>query len=199
MDQVITAEQKEQLKTWAGQRDAILLEISGLRDEKKDLQTMNGGLALSCTDIENRMNEVKGRIEELKQKEVELLSLVSKEVASLQSQKSTLEAEIPLLKQVIEALTSQKTLLDFDVALALSQFNSLKDQALLLEKLVAQTNEVGKNNSEKVNLLLSDLAKSLEEIVSVNKKNVFETNVVIEKLPAMMMELQKRGLIKNKT
>ena len=35
-------------------------------------------------------------------------------------------------------------------------------------------------------------------IVSVNKKNVAETNIVIDKLPKMIMEAQKHGLIKNK-
>ena len=67
-------------------------------------------------------------------------------------------------------------------------------QSVLVDHVV----RVSKNNVTLVEDLVSKLAKSLEEIVAVNKKNVFETNVVIEKLPAMLVEAQKHGLIKNK-
>jgi hypothetical protein len=54
------------------------------------------------------------------------------------------------------------------------------------------------DNVERVDNLIVNLAKSLNEIIEVNKKNVAETNVVIDKLPRMLVEIQKRGLIINK-
>ena len=144
------------------------------------------------------MNTVLGRIEELLKKEAELPALITREIATLQSKKSGLESQIPPLEKIVEILTSQKTSLTVDVAFVLNTFEAINGQSLLLEKVVDKVTVISKTNTDKINSLVSDLAKSLEEIITVNKKNVLETNVVIEKLPAMMMELQKAGLLKTR-
>ena len=198
MDPEITPEQKEQLKTWAGQRDILLSEISSLRTVKDKLEDESRSLASSNTDIETRMTVIQGRIEELKIKEAELPLLISKEVAHLESQKSSLESVIENLAKIVPILTEQKESLEKDVTFALSTFNIVKDEALLLDKVVDRVTQVSAANTKKIDDLVVGLSNSLEEIVEVNKKNVFETNVVIEKLPAMLMELQKHGLIKHR-
>ena len=194
----LTNEQRESLKTWAGQRDSILSEILNLKATREGLISKNKELAVSNTDIETRTNEVRGRIEELKIKERELPLLILKEVAILNSKKSVLESEIPILKNVIEILTIQKESLKEDVFSALSTFQAVKGETSMLERIVEKVTEVSSGNTAKIDLLVENLAKSLEEIIEVNKKNVKETNLVIEKVPAMIMEAQKRGLIKNK-
>jgi chromosome segregation ATPase len=199
MNQEFTSEQKEQLKTWSGQRDAILIEISNLRTEQEHLRAANIDFAKSNTDTVNEMNKIKGRIEELKIKENELTLSISKEVALLESKKTTLESEITNLSKLIEVLRTQKISLESDVCNSLSTLNVVKDEALLLDKVVDRVTQVSKSNTEKIDSLVINLAKSLEEIIAVNRKNVFETNVVIEKLPAMLVEAQKHGLIKHKT
>ena len=193
-----TKEQKDQLKTWAEQRDAVLLEISNARTIEERLQITNRELAESSTNIVAQMNTVLGRIEELLKKEAELPALITREIATLQSKKSGLESQIPPLEKIVEILTSQKTSLTVDVAFVLNTFEAINGQSLLLEKVVDKVTVISKTNTDKINSLVSDLAKSLEEIITVNKKNVLETNVVIEKLPAMMMELQKAGLLKTR-
>jgi len=198
MVEEFTTEQKNQLKTWAEQRDEILLEISNLRTAEEKQRATNKELTASNTDIEFRYHEIKGRIEELKIKESELPVLILKEVAFLESKKTTLEAQIPILEKVIDVLTPQKVSLEVDIEKALATFEVIKGETLLLDKIVNEVTVVSKSNTDKINLLVSNLAVSLEEIISVNRKNVNETNVVIEKLPAMLMELQKVGLIKHR-
>lgn len=193
-----TIEQKTQLKTWNEQRDEILLIIKELRVEQENLQKTNKELANSNSDIEKRMNEINGRILELKKKEEEILSLIPIEVAALETKKTTLEAEITLLSKTIQALIPQKISLEADIEKALSVFNIVKGEALLLDKVVDRVTEISKKNTERIDLLVSNLAKSLEEIIEVNKKNVLETNIVIDKVPKMIMEAQRHGLIKNK-
>lgn len=198
MDQEINPEQKEQLVTWAGQRDAILSEISNLEISKEKLRKENEDLAESSTVIANRMFVIEGRIEELKKKEAELPLLISKEIVDLKSQKSSLESDITNLSKIIPILTEQKTSLLKDVDFALNTLNVVKDEALLLEKVTDKVTQVSEKNIKKVDDLVSGLSKSLEEIIEVNRKNVFETNIVIDKVPKMIMEAQKHGLIKNK-
>ena len=194
----LTAEQKKNLVTWAEERDAILVEISILKTENENLQKVNKDLANSNSDIEARMNEIRGRIEELRIKESELPLVISKEVSFLQSKKNTLESEITSLSKIVEILTSQKTSLEADVSFALSEFDVIKGETLLLDKVVDRVTAVSQNNANKIDTLVNDLSKSLEEIIEVNRKNVFETNIVIDKVPKMIMEAQKHGLIKNK-
>lgn len=198
MNPELTAEQKKNLVTWAEERDSILAEIAILKTEKENLQKVNKDLANSNSDIETRMNEVKGRIEELKIKENELPLVISKEVSFLQSKKNTLESEITSLSKIVELLTSQKISLEADVSFALAAFDVVKGETLLLDKVVDRVTAVSQSNTNKIDALVNDLAKSLEEIIEVNRKNVFETNIVIDKVPKMIMEAQKHGLIKNK-
>jgi uncharacterized protein (DUF3084 family) len=195
----LTSEQKTQLETWAGQRDAFLSELSTLQTASEGLQSKNKDLANSNTAIEHHMCEVQGRIEELKIRESELFSVIPKEVAFLESNKAVLQAEVSMLEKLIVTLTSQKESLENDIVLELATFNTIECEALLLDKVVDRVTTVSQSNINKIDLLVANLATSLEEIIEVNRKNVFETNVVIEKLPAMIMEAQKHGLIKNKT
>lgn len=193
-----TKEQKAQIATWDKQRDEHLAAISVLRTEEEKLQVKNKELASSNSDIENRMNVIRGRIEELKIKEGELPAVISKEVAFLESKKTTLESEITLIVKMVGLLTSQKKGLELDISSALLTFEVLKGEALLLDKVVDRVTTVSKSNSDKIDLIVSNLAVSLEEIIAVNRKNVLETNIVIDKVPKMIVECQKRGLINKK-
>lgn len=194
----ITPEQKAYLATFAGRRDAALLEISNLQIAKEKLEKTNKELANSCSDMEVKMNQIVGRIEELKKKEAELPLLVSKEIASLQSHKATLENTITNLTQMVKVLSEQKTSLEKDVSSALNTFNTVKDETLQLDKVVDHVTKVSLDNARDINMIVADLKKSLEEIIAVNKKNVLETNVVLDKLPRMLVEAQKHGLISKK-
>ena len=194
----ITPEQKSQLKTWAGQRDTLLSEISNLQTAKEKLVTSNKEMAEAHSNMNDNMNQVIGRIEELKKKEAELPLLISKEIASLQARKTCLETEITNLSKLVEVLTVQKTSLEKDVSSALATFTVVKDEAITLDGIVDHVTRVSKNNVTLIDGIVSKLARSLEEIIEVNKKNVSETNVVIDKLPRMLVEAQKHGLISNK-
>lgn len=194
----LSPEQKAQLETWAGQRDLLLSEVSSLRTQKEKLEDALRNAATSYTDIETSCNQVLGRIVELKRKEAELPLLISKEVASLQTNKTVLESEITNLSKIVAILSEQKASLEKDVSLAISKFDILKSEALSLDKIVAHVTVVSSENVKKINTLVAELGKSLEEIIAVNRKNVLETNIVIDKVPKMIMECQKHGLIKNK-
>lgn len=193
-----TIEQNNNLKTWAEQRDFILLELSNVKNELEIKQTLNKELANSNSDIETRINENRGRFEELKIKEAEYKPVISKEIASLETTKSTLQEGNSTLVKITEILNTQKRSLENDISFALSTFGVVKDEALFLGKIVGKVTTVSKINTDRINILVDNLAKSLEEIIEVNKKNVSETNLVIDKLPRIIMELQKKKLINNK-
>jgi len=198
-DPALTIEQNESLRTWSEKRDTLLSNISVLKTKEEKLRKVNIELAASSTVITNEMNQARGRIEELKIKETEMLPLTLREVAALETRKTTLESEITNLGKMVIILTTQKTSLTSDVASALASFEVMKNTTFALDKVVGRVTEVSQDNTVKINALVTNLGASLEEMVKVNQKNVKETNIVIEKMPAMLMEVQKHGLIKNKT
>ena len=102
------------------------------------------------------------------------------------------------LGKILVILENQKEGLDSDVKNALATFEVIKGETLLLDKVVDRVTQVSKKNSDEIDLLVKNLAVSLEEIIEVNRKNVFETNIVIDKVPKMIMECQKKGLINKK-
>ena len=194
----ITPEQKAYLATFAGRRDAALLEISNLQISKEKLEREVKEKVEASLDAETRMNQILGRIVELKKKEAELPLLISKEIAGLQIQKNILDNTIINFTEIVKILSEQKTSLEKDVSSALATFNTIKDETLLLDKVVDHVTKVSLDNTRDINMIVADLKKSLEEIIAVNRKNVLETNVVIDKLPRMLVEAQKHGLISKK-
>jgi chromosome segregation ATPase len=190
--------QKEQLKSWVEQRDSILSEISALRTERDNLSKSNKELSESYTKINNDMHVVLGRIEELKDREKELPTLIPREIASLQENKSSLETQIVELAKLVSILTIQKESLEKDITLALSTFDTVKKETGSLDKIIDHVTVVSKENKRIVDELVVDLKNNLKTLFDVNQKNVTETNLVLEKLPKMLVELQKTKLIRNK-
>jgi len=198
MEPEITLEQKEQLSTWAGQRDALLSEISNLTTEKERLENTNKEKALSSTDMDNRVNQSIGRIEELDKTQVVLADTISKSTAGLLVQKSILEVEIEGLTKVIKLLTPQKESLEKDILSLTDIFNTMNERTGMLEQIVGHVTKASEVNKTVIDGLVESVKKSSQEIIDLNEKNVAATNDVLNKLPAMLMELQKNKLIKNK-
>ena len=65
-----------------------------------------------------------------------------------------------------------------------------------LEKQIGSIIRLSEKNVSVVNSLMESLKLSSKELIDINIKNVKEANVVIDKLPRMVVELQKHGLIK---
>jgi len=198
MEIEITPEQKAQLMTWANQRDTLLSEISALQDEKATLEKSVSDKADSFKDIEDRMNQVLGRIEELNKKEAELPALISTKILSLEKAKTILETEVTSLTKDVSNLKLRKEEIEKDILLAISIFGSIKDETSSLEKIVGHVTKVSSDNETIINGLVENLKKSIQDMIDVNEKNVKEAGIILYKLPRMMMELQKSKLIINK-
>jgi len=196
--QEITPEQKEQLKTWAGQRDALLSEISALRDEKEGLEQKNREVADSNTEITASINKVIGRIEELEKKEKDLVTRQLIELSRIQVEKAGVESDIENLSKIVGILNSQKKNIEDDIVSLTDVFKKIDGQVSDLNKIVDHVTRVSSDNVVVFDTLMANLKKTLGELIDVNTKNVFETNVVIEKLPQMLVEARKQSLTRNK-
>lgn len=196
MQDEITREQKGQLKTWAGQRDVLLSEISILRDENSKLEKANIEISASYTEVADRIKFSEGRLLELRNNEIEYEAVMDVALAQKIMDKAILENQIPLLEKEVASLEFQKNSL-MDMIKMMQSINSgFAAKNIELEKQIGGVIALSEKNAGVVNSLMESLKVSTTELIDTNKKNVEETNIVINQLPRMVVELQKHGLIK---
>jgi len=188
--------QKNKLKSWVEERDSILSEISILRDEKEKLLKSNREISESYTRTCDEINQSKGRLLELDIKEKEVNDILSTELADTLIKKNELESKIPILEKQVSILESEKKSLIDSIETLQSINSGFFTKNIELEKQIGGIIELNEKNVNVVTSMMESLKVSTKELIDINKKNVEETNIVIDKLPRMVVELQKRGLIK---
>lgn len=198
MQEEITPEQKSQLSSWAMKRDTVLAEISVARVEKEKLEKENTALAVSTKDIEKRINESEGRMEELNKREKEYEVIVSTELADLTSQRSSLQSDVSALKADIELLTSKKDLLTQTISSLADVHEKVFVRADNLDKTISEAVQKNSQNIREVENLLISLRDTTGQMVELAKGVTAEANKVSIQLPQIVFELQKR-LLERKT
>ena len=193
----LTDEQKRQLSSWADQRDAFLSEISVLRSEKEALLSDNKNLCNSNTEIENRINEGKGRIIELLEAEKASHSMTQKDVVSLREEKSSLQSEVADLKVFINALNDQSEKLQKSITISMETLKDSANAVKSLDKVVGDTTSVNKDNAVVISELVKTAKSGLETIVSRTEEIVARANDVIVELPKVFLEAKRQSLERN--
>lgn len=194
----MTQEQTQQIDTWTLQRDTILSEIATLSKEKEMLSKSNVELAESCKEIENRIVKFSGNIEEIEKRNLILSDKISIELADLVKRKSNLELDVDNLNKEIENLESEKKVLKNDVAFLTDIYGSLAKNIQNVDKLIGHVVKVSEENKNTIDQIIDSVKTSSKEIIEINQKNVKESNLILEKLPAMVVELQRTKLIRHK-
>lgn len=187
----LTPAQKKQLEAWATLRDQKLGEISQLDTEIAEKTRKNTELTASNTEVQTQINRAEGRLIEIEKKEKERVELVSHEILSLEKQKTTLESEIPALKQVIVALISKEEGLRNSIATLTDVHDRVFDRTGGLEAIVDHVKTVSENNLKSIINTFDVLKETSNEIIAINRKNVSETMIVIDKLPRAILEYRR--------
>jgi len=191
-----TPEQNTQLTSWASERDSILSEIAVKRDELKNLTKQNENLAQSNTDLTNRINQSIGRLRELEKKEKEIQVMVSAEVSVLFMQKSALQSEVTAITKQVEMLDTQKRVLTYDITTFKDVYDRIVDRTAALDNIMNHVVAISDENIRKVDILMGNLAGSIQKVLDVNEANVEKANMVIMEMPKMFFELQRQQPLK---
>ena len=194
----ITPEQNGQLKTWAGQRDALLLEVSNLRIEKEKLETQINNLSGAKTFVERETNQLLGRLAELSKKEKETGDLISNEIHNKLIVKTKLESEVTNLQKQIEILNPQKESLKSDIFTLTETFKTISQRSGVLEKVVDHVTKVSEFNVNTFDTLMVSLKKQIEDLISITKKTAGDTDMVMKELPKVFFDVQRASLQKHK-
>jgi hypothetical protein len=196
MEPTITPEQEAQLKTWASERDTVLSEIAVLKNQKDIITKYNQDAAESYTEMITKIQQSIGRMVELDLKEKDWEVIMSNEVADLRTEKTKLETQLTNFKTEVAVYESKKETLVKDIELLLVLYNQHYGHAQNLDKVVDRVVRISQENMDKLNIFVKSLEPEVQKLLDLVQINIGNTNLVIDKLPRMVVELQKHGLIK---
>ena len=160
----LTPEQDAMVKTWSGQRDEILKSISEKEVEKDKLTEENIRLANSNSELHNKIQGNIKAVELMDEHESERSVLVSRDLAELIKHKTGIESTItPMLKE-IELLIEKKKDIVSDIELLTPLHEKFIMQIRALEHTVGHVVKVNEKNTDRVNIMISNLKKFLSTI-----------------------------------
>jgi len=185
----LTPGQKKELETWSARRDSILGEIGVLSTELENKRKKSSELSLSNTEIETRINQGKGRLAEITENEKDRAKLIPKEIADLQTLKSTLQVEVSSLQKEVVGFKSEKNVL-IEVINNLKKIHSdVFERINGLDKMIELVNRMTSTNISDFKLFFEELKKTVQEIVDGNKKVIDETNIMVQRVPKILREV----------
>lgn len=186
--------QTKQLLSWSEQRDSALREVSVLEDKKLTLSKEVEGLSDTKTKIKDDVVGLKGRLNELNEREKEYEVIVSKEVAELEVKKTALELRKSNLEEKISRLEERKEDLARSIELLVSVKEKVSDHVNSIESVMKTASDAFSANSDSMIRLVAQLSESVEKILEINNGNVKKTLEVIEDLPRIYVELRKKTI-----
>lgn len=196
MPEELTPEQKMQLASWVEQRDALLVELSDVRTAVARATKRNEELAISNTDLEDRIKHSEGRIEELAKRDEISIDLVKSEMVPLYAEKARLQEQILGLYREVATSVEEKNKLNQDIIFARDTYKDISERILALEKVTEHVTRVSSQNIKDVENMIAGLKASCQGVIDINTENVKKTNNIVNELPRLFFEMQKQAPIK---
>ncbi len=193
---ILRAETDIGLQTWVGQRDKILKTISELKTEEERLTTKNTELGLSNSDLELRISKSTGRLEEMEKAEETKGQSIKLELAILVTAKSKLEGEVLKEKTEVESLGSKKAMLLEAITTLTQIYDKVFENVHEMEGIVGSVKEVSDKNISDLRGLFAEMGSQIKDVIEKGKESSDSANVILEKLPRWIFELQRPVSIK---
>jgi seryl-tRNA synthetase len=192
----ITPEQKEQLSNWSIQRDALLGEIATLKTEKEKLSKDNTEIALSSIDIAKRIEQSIGRLAELDNTEKLYMEIVDSKIPELEAEKSRLTTEIDHLIIQLSSLGEKKEDIQKDIEFLIRVQSEVFNRTEILVKVVDHVTKINSTNMIEIETLVNLIKTKTEEILKLSTEDIEAHNRILNEIPRLFVELQKKVLIR---
>lgn len=187
----LNPEQKNTIQTWTEQRDSLLKEISVLEEQKKDVTNQCKEQAESFTKMQLEEAQILGRIDVLKQAEEVHKASVTKEVSDLEARKSRLESECEAKEEASKVFDKRKEEKLASIEVLSMVHNKMADQAKIIEETVGQVIKNSEVHVANITKTMTEVDNLVTQVVEKSEKNIEQTNIVLEKLPKYIFELEK--------
>jgi len=160
----LTPEQNNQIKSWAEERDKILLSIASNRIINEKLEKDINNKSESISDLEKRINYNLGKIEEIEKTEKQFEKRISDELSILINQKTKLESQVENLDKHISIKEDKLNILTESIKTLTILHDRVFDRVGSLDKVVDNVVRVNTENINQINFVVSGLKKALERL-----------------------------------
>lgn len=186
-----TPAQVKAIETWTEKRDALLREIgvyeSRLQVVKKDC--IDSGLSLE--DIHKQIAEARGRLAELDALEERHKNSISVVVSELEVRKTRLETECTAMEKRLKDGAESEAQISTSIKVLSEAHDKMSDQAKIVNKVVGEIIETSQTHTAEMNTIMANIRTVSTEVITKSNENVKQTNIILEKLPRYIFELQK--------
>lgn len=186
-----TPAQLNAIRTWTEERDALRNEIGTLSTERDSLAQSNRESAEALTDLNLRIAEARGRIAELDAIEERHRVSVATDVAELEARKSRLEGECAAKEAELRTLDIRKGEKVATIETLVVVHDKMSDQAKIVDEVVGQVIEVSKNAVSDMKTDMAEVKTVVLEVIAKGNENVKQANIVLEKMPKFIFDMQK--------
>ncbi len=190
-EEILRIQNDPEILSLVAQKNKILKEIADLGTEKSILFTANIELADSNTEIQTQIHRGEGRLIELNKKEEEFKNLLSTETAGLIAEKTKLQAEIPALKKEVGSLHSEKDLLVGTIKTLAEIHEKVFEKVGTMESAISLVKDTSDKNIVSIEELFKELTDGLTKLLDKSKESTASADVILEKLPKWIFELQR--------
>ncbi len=187
----ITPAQLKVIQTWTEQRDSLLREIGILNAEKEELKKSKTEDGLALADLHTSISEARGRLAELVALEDRHKDSVSIEVAELEARKSRLQAECEAQVNATDASKAEQDMIIETIVVLKVANDVMKDQSAIVDSVVGQIIQTSQLHVSDMKTTVAEIKAVTDEVIAKATENITQTNIVLEKLPRYIFELQK--------
>ena len=187
----LTPAQRRVIQTWTEERDALLRDIGLYSAELEEKKKANVNAGLAFADLETSIAEVRGRLAEITVLEERMRTSLATDVSELTARKSRLEAECLAKEADSKALDVRKAETVSTIETLVLMHDKMSDQATVVDQVVGQVIETSKNAISEIKTTMADVRTIATEVIDKANVNVGQTNIILEKLPRYIFELQK--------
>jgi len=186
-----TPAQVKAIQGWTEQRDSLLRDIGLLSPELEAKQNASVEAGQNLAALHIQIGEAKGRLAELTALEDRHRTSVAIDVAELDARKSRLEAECQSKEDESKTWDARKVEHTSAIETLVLAHDKMSDQATIVEQVVGQVIEVSKNAVSDIKTSMAEIRTIATEVIEKGNANVTQTNIVLEKLPKYIFELQR--------
>lgn len=179
------------LQTWTEQRDSIIREIGIHSSELEALTKSTTEKGLALADLQQSIAEAGGRLVELQALETRQHGSVSTEVFELEARKSRLQGECTLLDEKLASGANKYQAIVFAIETLEKAHDTMKDQSAIVNRVVGEIIQTSQVHTSDMKTIMDTIKTTSEEVIKKADANLAQTNIILEKLPKYIFELQK--------
>ncbi len=186
-----TPAQIKAIQAWTEERDSLLRDIGIYSVELEALKKDTKGEGLALADLHRSISEARGRLAELDALEARYRNSLSTDIATLEVRKSRLEGECVLLEEKLKGGNEKYEIVTAATAVLEAAHDVMKDQSAIVNRVVGEIITTSQTHTSEMGTIMAEIRTIATEVIEKGNTNVAQTNIILEKLPKYIFELQK--------